>query len=215
MVQPIPQDLLDELGKPDGKFPFLLFLELAVSTNSTARTMFRLVRYPKQITFLGKTWYPFAFQISALTAGEGGDLPSVTITVEDPTQEVRPWLHVAGAFRGKTVKLYWVHWSTLASGSHVPYEFQVVSAEADGDSIDIELRWPNFFDEAFPHDHFNRGRCRWLQGSVECGDFRKQVDCGRTRAGCELVGEDWAAAGLHPLHPRRYSGYDSIPNPPQ
>ena len=213
MVQSIPQDLLDELGKPSGAFPFLLFAEIAVETSTTARTLFRFVRYPKEISFLGKTWYPFAFKLSAITAGSDGELPRVRLEIDDPRGTVRPWLHVADAFRGRTVKLYWAHWATVDSGSYIPFDFTVVAADVSEERVELTLRWTNFFEEQFPHDTFVRGRCRWLQGSTECGDYRMQVDCGRTLEGCIAVGEDWSAAGLAPLHPRRYSGYDSIPGP--
>lgn len=211
MVRTIPQDLLDELGKPDGQFPFVLFAELVVSTTTTAQEMFRFVRYPKELSFLGKTWYPFAFKVSAITAGSDGELPRLKLEVDDPAGAVRPWLHVANAFRGRTLKLYWTHWSTMGAGHYIEWEFSVVSADVLEDSVEFTLRWTNFFDEAFPHDTFVRGRCRWLQGSTECGDYRMQVNCGRTLEGCIAVGADWTAAGLSPLHPRRYSGYDSIP----
>lgn len=211
MAQTIQQALLDELGKPDGAFPFLVFAELAVETTTTARTLFRFVRYPSELTFKGKTWYPFAFKLGAIQAGADGELPRLRLELEDTGGAVRPWLHACGGFRGRTLTLYWTHWATYGSGTSLDFTFDVISAQVDEGRVELTLRWANFYEEPFPHDTFVRGRCRWLQGSTLCGDYRMNVDCGRTLEGCISVGADWTSAGLLAIHPRRYSGYDSIP----
>lgn len=213
MVKTLPADLLEELGKPDGAFPWVLFAQLSVSADTTASTMIRVVRYPTELSFLSKTWYPFGFKISGIVASNEGELPRVKIEIDDPTGVVRPWLHVADAFRGRPIKIYWAHWATLSLGYYIDWDFEVVSADVDDERVELSCRWTNFFEEQFPHDSFVRGRCRWLQGSTECGDYRMNVDCGRTLEGCLAVRDDWLSAGLYPIHPRRYSGFDSIPSP--
>jgi hypothetical protein len=201
MVNTLPVELLDELGKPDGRFPWLLFGELSVSSTTVAHTLFRFVRYPTERSFQGKTWYPFGFKIGSLVIGSDGTLPRVVVEVDDPAGAVRPWLHVADAFRGRPLRLMWVHWATLELGYSIDWTLHIVSASVDEDRVELTCRWTNFFEEQCPHDSFVRGRCRWLQGSTECGDYRRNVDCGRTLDGCLAVRDDWLSAGLYPIHP--------------
>jgi hypothetical protein len=213
MVKPLTQELLDELGNPHGRFPWVLFAELSISANVTANTVFRVTRYTTELSFLGKTWYPFGFKVSGIVASNAGELPRVKIELDDPTGVVRSWMNVADAFRGRPIRIYWAHWATIDLGHYINWDFDVVSADVDSEKVELTCRWANFFDEPFPHDSFVRGRCRWMQGSLECGDYRRNVDCGRTLAGCLAVAEDWRSAGFYPMHPRRYNGFDSIPSP--
>jgi hypothetical protein len=213
MVNTLPVELLDELGKPDGRFPWLLFGELSVSSTTVAHTLFRFVRYPTERSFQGKTWYPFGFKIGSLVIGSDGTLPRVVVEVDDPAGAVRPWLHVADAFRGRPLRLMWVHWATLELGYSIDWTLHIVSASVDEDRVELTCRWANFFEEQFPHDTFTRSRCRFTQGSPDCGDHRMNVNCQRTLDGCRAVGEDWKSAGLYPLHPRRFSAFRGITSP--
>lgn len=214
----LPAILLDTVNEPFPADPFLWLWEIEVERAAAPgnRTLIRVVANDTSVVATGLgTFYPFPiFQGPIEQSGEG-DLPTMTISVDNRTRWLMPFLDQSNGFVGNTAKAWLVNAFAPDIAQSVAFEFHVSSAEATAEAVTLRLDLPNFFQRQVPQDRYSPWRCRWPFGGLECGYIISATasftDCPKTLDACIARGLDELSRGIPVLHPKRFGAFRGVP----
>lgn len=226
MSMSLPPSLRTEVEKPHGSAPFIWLLEIEAfpATAHDPAQVMRFTTYHREIAWpvghpLGITWSPFPFEVGNIELSGEGDLPHVDINIGNTTRFAMQYLHAAGGFEGRPVKLYLLTEAGLSLAypdqESIAWRFTVAGSVANTESVTLRLAAANFFHVKTPPDRYVPARCRWPFGGNECGYVVNAVSafttCNKTFSDCVARGNDEAALLRPVLHPRRFGGFPGIP----
>lgn len=179
---------------------YLMLLEIDVldpTTRDVIETL-RLVQNDENFTYRGETYVKAGFEFSI--ARSTTELPSVSLSVADPTQEIQARLHEYEGGVDFPVRLI-VTTTATPDTPELEEAFIIASSQAVAESYMVEftlgaenplsLRWP-------PRLQF-RNRCPWRYKGAECGYTGALATCDFTYDGpngCEAHGNELRFGGF-------------------
>lgn len=221
----LPQTLQTEGERPQGQTPWLWLLELEVYRGDDVipSVLLRITDAEQPLQWPlsdpdTTTWYPFPFTHSPIEQDQEGNLPQLTVSIDNTSRMLMRFLHDGDGFEGNRATLFLVPEAALgiAYPNHefLRYDLVVADASATDDAISLRLALPNFFNRTSPTDRYIPERCRWDYGSGQCGyvlnAFAAFASCTKTLAACIERGGDLVARGLPAVLPGNYGGHPGI-----
>lgn len=217
MVIQLPPGLRDTSQTPFPASPFLWLWEIEVENNPTPTpsSVVRLVAAEEEIALGVRTFYPFPIAQSAIEQSSEGNLPTLTLSVDNTGRWLMPYLDQVGGFLGNRARSWLVNRSAVSESDALRFTWHISSAEASAEAVTFRLEVPNPLLRRVPVDRFNPQTCRWVFGSVECGYIINAVaaftTCGKTLADCIARGDDEDARRIPRRHPLRFGGFRGVP----
>lgn len=202
--------------RPTSPLLWLWEITLAVEESPGNTIVARLVANPEPITVGGKTFHPFPVSQSPYELTADGDLPTLSLSVDNRTRWLTPWLRDGNAFLGRRVKLWIVDAGSLPATLSLaePFTFQIAELSVTAEAATFRLQIESVYQIQVPEDRFSPRRCRWDFGGPECGYLVNSVaaftTCGKLVADCIARGLDEAARGIPVRHPRRFGGFRGV-----
>lgn len=216
----MPRDLTSSLKTAknliSGSSAWMILFEIQV----TSLEKLFLVNNEETITFADVDYSPFPIGFEVMEESNSGDLPIVNLVVGNVSREISAYMENRNGLLDCPVIMRWVHTSDLGnSNSALTSTFTIRSSSVTEDSASFRLSQHPFFDVPFPHNTFQRSRCRWAFKSNECGwsasnASQESATCDKglnTENGCVYHGSLYTAAGNTAIHPARFGGFPSIP----
>jgi hypothetical protein len=160
------------------------------------------------------TFYPYPIKQDAIELNSDGDLPSMTLTVDNATRALTRNLQKGDAFMDRAALGILVNTKDLRE--RLFFTFQIVGASASVESVTFSLEIPNLMLRSIPEDRYDARRCRYAFGGPLCGypitATAGFATCNKTIGDCRKRGDDEVARGLGRQHPARIGAFPGIPN---
>lgn len=231
MALPLPASLKSLVERPHQPQAIVSLLEITLSKayripgsdTVMPAVLARLCNYHQSLAWpasspAGETWYPMPFTWTPITQSKAGDLPQLSVSIDNSTRGLMRYLHSGDGLESNPVKLYLI----AEGGLGIAYPNQeyllqalvIASARANDEAITLNLEEPNYFQRNVPPDRFAANRCRWAWAGLECGYVQSEVagytSCPKTPSACNARGLDMLSRGLPQLQPRRFGGFPGI-----
>lgn len=161
-----------------------------------------------------RTHYPVPFRQSPFSENSEGNLPAVSLAVDNQSRLLNRYFEIGKGFVGNRAYAALVKVDTPQTT--LSWTFTVASATVDMERVQLNLEMPNVLQTSFPEDRFDARRCGVQFGGVACGypvnAAAAYTTCGLTIADCKLRGDDEVVRNLPRLHPRRFDAFPGVPN---
>ena len=183
-MKTIPKTLLDLLHADAVSSAFVTLLDFDLGS----RGHLRYARYSSDVTYDGDTYSAWPFAGELCTAGKGQKVVTVTLTIEDADQELRPYAIATGWFRACSLRLRIVcvdHLTVDDSWADVTYDIK--HAAPQGEAIVLKLGGRNPRKLRFPAERYFCDRCPYAAGfkaDPRCGYSGDEDDCDGSLADC-------------------------------
>ncbi len=143
----------------------------------------RVVRNDEKVTIKGEEYEPVPFGIE--TTNSAGELPSVTVNLQDQTQTIQALMQEHRGGVGFVVEMIIVHGnSTNVIDEEELHEFfTVISASASDYVVTWQLGAENPLNMQFPERKQQKDRCAWKYKGDGCFYSGPLPTCSRTYAG--------------------------------
>jgi len=159
-------------------------------------------------------FYPFPIAQSELRQSGAGDLPTMTLTLDNTARVLTRWFHTGDGFINRGAAAVLVNLTDLTK--RVQFTMRVQGAAVNARTATLQLEMPNFMQRDLPEDRHDAARCDSRFGGPLCGypvnDLAGFFDCPKTFAACVARGEDEKARNLPVLHPQRFNAFVGTPN---
>lgn len=154
-----------EAGRLSSDVPFLLLLDVELQSPSGEVEKFYLVRNTESVTHNGNEYQPVYFELSI----DSDSPPSASITIIDPTADVRTQLEAYDGGIGASIRISLLNAAALDAPADVSERFMVMGARANDDgSVVWTLGAENALTISFPRRRQFRDRCSWTFRSPQC-----------------------------------------------
>lgn len=193
---------------------YLLLLEIDVmdfETDTVTETL-RFVQNDEDVTFRGNNYLRAGFDFSITRTHS--ELPQVTLTVADPTQEIQARMHANQGGVDFPVRVFVVATTTSDLPDTVELEesFIILSSSANSESYMVEFRLgaENPLTLRWPVRLQFRNRCPWRYKGPQCGytsALTGGVDmpsCNYSRQDCDAHNNLKNFGGFPGIIPRGY-----------
>jgi lambda family phage minor tail protein L len=195
--------------------------EIEVPTDPPTR--YRFVRTPEAVTFRGNVYSPFPIVHSVMRETDAGDLPSITMTVSNVSQEIIGTLESYSGLIDQRVRIILTNMEALSTGNAIlEHDFKILTMTVTAEAAAAQLGDISLYETFFPGQRLMRHYCRHQYRSAACGysvdsadaDYLSGCDKSLDGAnGCEVHGASETAAGVTVIHPDRFGGFPGIPTP--
>lgn len=149
----------------------------------------------------GSTWYPAIFVPPEIKESKNAQIPDVTMSFHDISQEVTPIIDRHDGAIGADVNLYTVLSTML--GSNVPEReenMELLSTSIDHNSvITFSLGAENLQDRKCTPNRYLKNHCRFVFKDDRCGYSGLETECNLTFARCKAIGNK-----------NRYGGFPAV-----
>lgn len=210
----LPADFLTEIKRIHGSGTFLWLWELRVGRTTSATTVIRLAEYDADVAWNAKTWRAYPMEHSEIQLTSDGDLPRMTLSLDNSTRFLSTYLESGSGFVGQPATSYLVHKGSLNAADKLTFAWRV-STVTVGDVATFQLVLAGLNDVKRPMDTLNATRCRHRFGAGLCpyviNAAAAYTDCAKTLSDCVLRGQDMEARNLPPLLPGAFGGFPGLP----
>lgn len=155
--------------------------------------------YNESVTWNEQTWTPVAFTKPEIEETKEAQIPNVSISFYDITQEIIPIVDKYDGAVGATVTLYTVLSTQLASPvPEIEESMEVLSTSIDHRSIvTFKLGAENLLNQKCTPNRFLKNFCRYTGlNDDRCGYTGAETECNRTFARCKELGNQNRFGGM-------------------
>lgn len=179
----LSEALFVEKNSIDSENPFIILVKIELPDED--KTTIRICYNNQNVEWDGHTWQAFAFQIDEIGETSKGEIPQVTLRVDNTTQAIQRYVEMANGGVGSQVTLYIVHSTHLDEPSVItPKIYEATACSIDRNWAAFTLGAENPFKRRFPRSRVLRGFCRWrFKGSL-CQYSGSSNECDKTLASC-------------------------------
>lgn len=200
-MKAIPKTILDVLHANPNSDAMVPLLEFDLGSQG----MLRYARYASDVTFESETFsaWPFAGQLSCQSKGK--KIVTVSLTIDDAVQELRPYAIQTQWFRGCTLRLVIVCVTYLTLDyrwSDITYDIK--QAVPQSGTLALTLGGRNPAKMRYPADRYFCDRCPYARGfksDPRCGYSGSESTCSGTLADCVARGNETRWGGWLGLDP--------------
>lgn len=184
----LPADLILEKNRVASNSPWLILLEVSVSTSTLS-----LVRNTEDIVYNSTTYTAFPFEIDSTQQTSKGEIPSLSLRVCNINQVMQSYIETYDGLIGNVINIKIVskpeNGSSYLLAASVTYN--IVGCEADSNWVTWTLGAPNPLFKRFPLDRYLANHCNWVGRfntavNVECGVYSagSTITCNGTLTDC-------------------------------
>jgi len=187
--------LIVETLKISSIYPFLFLLDLTLPDNTTK---IYLVHNGEDITYQGRTYTKFSFQVELPSTDTKGSIPQWTIRVSNVSRVLEPYLEQFKGLNGTKIKLRIVNAGHLdIDHAELETDLEVQQSFSDAQWVTFVCGGPNFLNQMFPYIRYFADTCAWKKNfkGAECAYTGAAVTCDGTLKRCRQLGNS-----------RRYGG---------
>lgn len=169
----LSKNIINEKNKIATQNAWLVLLEITLTDN----TIYRLVRNDEDVTFEGDLYTAFNFQLEPTILNSKGQIPTLTLRVNNVTLLLESKIQELSGGIGSTVKMMIVNSGLLAEDfSDFDWNFEVLAATSSSQWIEFILGAPSPLRQRFPLNKYQALNCAWRFETVECDYERKVID---------------------------------------
>lgn len=181
-----------------------------------------LAANPVNLTVDGNEYQAFPIATGEIEQTNEADVPRVSVTVSNITDEFGLLLDEQGGFVGRKIRKRWV-WSHELDHPVDLFAAQILEADVNSEAVTFTVGYPSILEEKFPRGGYfptctftyrHPDTCGWpLVDEVPAG-VTDLPTCSHELEGpngCRAHGQAYIDAGLTPLHPKRFGGFPTIP----
>lgn len=181
-----------------------------------------LCRNTQNVTVDGQLYQAFPIELGADSQSTENTIPRLTITVKNISGEFGELIDREDAFVGNLVRKRWV----VASELDKPYdlfEYEILEADSTETEVRFTVGLPDLLESPFPERRIippclaayrDPDTCGWPEPENLPAGVVDIPDCSHTLTGpngCLAHGAAYVAAGVQPIHPKRYYGFWTVP----
>lgn len=160
---------------------WIILLEIAIPTVETIY----ICRNTEDITWDGRNWIAFPFELDDLKEDSKGGVPELTLRVSNVTRALQNYLEQIGGGVGSKVTFRVVHSEHLdILTPEIIEEFSIQHVTADKDWVVFTLGAGDPLMKRFPPRRFLRNFCPFKYKGIECGATSLLTTCNRTLTDC-------------------------------
>jgi len=169
-------NIILEKNKLQSKAAWLILLEITL--NDSGSTVLRFVRNFEDVIFGGETYTAFSFEIEPTVLESKGQIPTVTLRVNNITRLMESYLQDLDGAIGSEVKITVVNSDYLTGDySELELTYDVLACESTAQWVVFTLGAPSPLRQRFPLEKYLALHCHWRFESVECGyDNQKSIE---------------------------------------
>jgi hypothetical protein len=188
----------------DAVYLTLIEIDVLDSTTKAVTETLRFAQNNEDYTFRGETYLRAGFDFSI--SRSLSELPTVSLTVGDPTQEIQARMHANEGGVDFPVRILVV--STASPDTpelEEAFVIQASSAASDSYSVEFKLGAENPLTLRWPARLQFRNRCLWRYKGNECGYTGELPTCSQILTGangCEAHGNTLRFGGFRGIVPR-------------
>jgi len=159
----------------------------------------RICSYSEPVTWDGHIWIPVAFTKPEIEETKEAQIPDVSISFHDITQEVIPIIDKYDGAVGAAVTLYTVLSTQLDSSTpEIEESMEVLSTSIDYRSIiTFKLGAENLLNQKCTPNRFLKNFCRYTGlDDDRCAYTGTETECDRTLARCKELGNQSRFGGM-------------------
>ena len=183
---------------------WLVMLELTIpGLTDTVRA----VQNKFNVTWRGKTWVAFNYDLAEVTETTKGEVPRVDLRVSNVARAMESYLQEwdiwtkANGYQPILADIFVVNSKNLADANpSVEFNYQVKQPKADSQWLTLVLSADNPFNRRFPPNRIYKNTCPYRLKSDRCGYRGTAAKCGHTLANCRALGNTTSRGEL------RYGG---------
>lgn len=190
----ISSDAITEKNKLSSSSPWILLLEIAYPGETPVRVAYDT----DNVTWDGETWYAAPFELGDMEESNSGEVPTVTLAVQDIERRITPHLDDYDGGVGATATVRIVHSDYLAGAAELEEEFELLSVAIDHlNTIHITLGTDNLTNRRSPPNRYLKGHCRYkdFKGTL-CGYSGAETECDRTFERCRELNNSTRFGGF-------------------
>lgn len=171
--------------------PILCLLEITLT--DSAQTKIYICHNTENVSWNGKTWTAFPFQIELPKISSKGEIPYWTIRLSNVTRVFQAYMEALNGGIGSTVIMRFVDSGHLDKGNDAIYieiAMEVLASESDAQWITFRLGTENLLRKTFPQERYIANHCLWafkFKGA-ECGYTGSATTCDGRLETCRSYG---------------------------
>lgn len=153
----------------------------------------RVVRNNEDITWDGKTWTAFPFEIDEIS-DQKGEVPRVNIRVSNISRAMEAYLQdydtytKNNGFSPIEVTIYVLNSDNLASSTpEVEHVFELIQPKSNSKWVTFTLGASNPFNRRFPQARILKNHCRYIFKDSRCGYTGAATSCDKTLSRCRAL----------------------------
>jgi phage-related protein len=169
----------------------------------------RICSYDEPVSWNGYSWTPVAFTKPEIEETKEAQIPDVSISFHDITQEIIPIIDKYDGAVGATVTLYTVLSTQLSSPTpEIEESMEVLSTSIDSRSIiTFKLGAENLLNQKCTPNRFLKNFCRYTGlDDDRCAYTGTETECNRTFARCKELGNQERFGGMPAIGRLGYQG---------
>jgi hypothetical protein len=162
-MKSIPDIILRRLKQLEIAQPFVPTIDLAL--NDGPDTHIRLVRDTRACTIAGSVYAASGFDAQVLGVSKRDGIPTFTVAISDPANQIRPYLQTTNYFAGATVTFAVIAADLLTLDyEDLVTEYDVIKAWPRAEYVHMVVGGPNLLRQRFPWGRFLADLCEYTFG---------------------------------------------------
>lgn len=196
-MHPISAVAILEKNKLASTGAWLILLDVAIP----AVVSLSLVMNTENITWQGREYVAFPFDIGETHEDSRGEIPAITLKVSNVSQAVQQYIEQGGGGVGAQVTIRIVHSDHLDNPvAEIEERFVCESCKADASWVEFTLGPGDPASIRRPERRFLKNFCPYPYKGLECGAASPETGCNKTLSDCRRRG-----------NAARFGGEPSIP----
>jgi len=202
MARNLPVNIITEANELDSKGAWLVLLDITLPDS----TQLYLVKNTENITYNGQEYTATEFNLSLNSSKGKGQLPQLTLSIENVTHVLESYIEATNGGVGSTVVLRVVNSEHLTENySELEMTFTVVGTQVNANYVSWQLGIVSPTLMRFPLYKYNPLMCGYKFKSARCGYTGTDTTCDRTLDACRQKGNSKRFGGYVGLHNPAYS----------
>jgi lambda family phage minor tail protein L len=143
----------------------------------------RLALCSSDVLYKGQTYIAFNFDLEPIFDRNTGELQQLKLSVSNVNGMLQGYAEEYGGLVGAKIEFQVVTTTDLDGDPLEFYEFEVIAAQANAQTVDLTLGAPSPLRKKFPKHVYRKDHCMWRYESVQCGYAGALADCDHTLSG--------------------------------
>ena len=185
-MKTLSQTLLELIHSDAIEDAFVALLHFSLSDS----TELYYANYSEDVTFGGQVYTAWPCEGDLRVSGLGSQIPTVMLTLDDATRELRPYALRTNWFQDSTLTLTIASVANLTESytwSEVVYDILHAVPQED-ESVELKLGGPNISKLPYPAEHYSASQCIYADGfknDPRCGYDGVETTCSGSITDCE------------------------------
>lgn len=173
-----------EKNRTDSSDPWIILVKIVLPDGITIRVCYN----NENIEWDGQTWQAFAFELDEIGETSKGEVPQITLRVDNTSKAIQKYVEQANGGVGAEVTIYVVHSKNLNLPSALsPKIYEATGCQINTNWASFTLGASNPFTRRFPRSRVLKGFCRWRFKGQLCQYSGDATNCDKSLENCRLL----------------------------